>query len=128
MAREERLGDKFPGSKNPKWGSMVAGESHLSDEWHNLEHSTPHMSEKWEGMKPSAPQMSEKWVNIETGGTEFSDRWHEMKQEGREDPYSMFPSAGDRTQPFKPMAKIKPDNRVERKDSTTGESGEHREI
>lgn len=116
----------FPNRKNVKWGSMTAGDSHLSDEWHGMEPSSGHMSEKWVSQEPSAPRMSEKWVEIETGGSPNSDKWHDMKQEGREDPYTMNPSTGDRTQPFKAMKKETPDNKVERKTQHT-EFGSTRE-
>ena len=96
---DSKLGDKFPDSRNVKWGAMKAGASHLSEEWHDLIPSDPKMSEKWVDQKPSAPQMSEKWTDLETLGSEFSDKWASMEQGGRKDPYSMFPSAGDRTQP-----------------------------
>lgn len=96
--KERKLGDTFPGSKNPKWGSMVAGDSILSDEWHSMEHSAPHTSEKWVDMEHSTPRMSEKWVDMDAGSTQFSDKWHEMRQERRDDPYSMNPGAGDRSE------------------------------
>lgn len=99
MSKDTRLGDTMPPRKNVKWGSMVAGESHLSEEWHEMHAEPGHMSEKWEGMKPSAPVMSEKWVEIEAGNSPDSDKWHSMKQEGRVDPYSMAPSEGDREEP-----------------------------
>lgn len=95
--KDSRPGDKMPNTRDPKWGSMKAGESHLSNEWHGMERSSGHMSEKWEGMKPSSGHMSEKWVEMEAGSAP-SNEWHEMKQEGRIDPYSMAPSSGDRSE------------------------------
>lgn len=128
MSRDERLGDRMPDRKNVKWGEMKAGESHLSDEWHDMEPSSVRMSEKWVEMHESKGQMSEKWVDMENptnvmGGAQ----WDVMKQEGREDPYSMHPSSGDRTVGMKPMAKQKPDVKVERA-TQHNEFGSTREI
>jgi len=127
MARDERLGDKMPDRRSVKWGEMKHGESHLSDEWHDMVPSEPKMSEKWVDIEPSSPRMSERWVEIEAGESKLSDKWHEMRQEKRVDPYAMHSSDGDRTQPFKPMAKEKPDNKAERASQHT-EFGKTREI
>lgn len=117
---------KFPGSKSPKWGSMDAGSSHLSDEFNPMEASSEKMSGKWDDQSPSPARMSEKWVEMEAGASKFSDEFAVMKQDGREDPYSMNPSSSDRTQPFKAMKKETPDNKVERKTQHT-EFGSTRE-
>lgn len=127
MARDERLGDKMPGSKPVKWGAMVAGESHLSDEWHEMHPSSPLMSEKWVEQHPSSGTMSDKWVEMEASSTPDSDKWHDMKQEGRMDPYAMHHSAGDRSQSFKKMSKETPDNKAERK-TEHNQFGSTREI
>lgn len=120
------IGD-MPSRKNVKWGAMTAGDSNLSDEWHGMEPSTVHSSEKWVDQKPSSPLMSEKWVDIEAGSAP-DDEWHEMKQDRRVDPYSMFPSEGNKPTPFKSMKKEKADGgKVERKTQHT-EFGSTREI
>lgn len=118
------IGD-MPNRKNVKWGEMKAGESHLSDEFHDMEPSRGHMSEKWVDIQPSKARMSEKWVDMENPSE--GDKWDVMKQEGRDDPYSMHPSSGEREQPFKPMKKEKPDNKVERA-TQHNEFGSTREI
>lgn len=99
MRNDSRLGDKMPDRKAVKFGDMKAGNSTLSEEWHEMHPSNPNMSEKWVDQKPSSPRMSQKWVDLETAGTMFSDKFHAMEQGGRKDPYAMFPSAGDRTEP-----------------------------
>lgn len=96
----------MPRTRDPKWGSMTPGSSHLSDEWHDMTPSGPKMSEKWVDQHPSSGHMSEKWVEIEAGSTEFSDKFHEMKQsEGRGEDYFMNPSGSDRTVPAKTVDK-----------------------
>lgn len=115
----------MPNRKNVKWGEMKAGESHLSEEWHDMQPSAPKMSEEWIDIEPSKARMSEKWAEFENPSDD--GKWFAMKQEGREDPYVMFPSAGDRTQPFKEMKKQTPDNKVERK-TQHSELGSTREI
>lgn len=126
MARDERLGDKMPVHRAAKWGSMDAGDSHLSEEFHDMIPSSPQMSEKWVDMTPSTPQTSEKWVGMEAG-TPMGDQWHELKQGQRIDPYAMHSSNGGRTQPFKEMKKETPDNKAERK-TQHSELGSTREI
>ncbi|MDE2101552.1 MAG: hypothetical protein KGL39_30180 [Patescibacteria group bacterium] len=96
MAKDSRLGDKFPVNHNVKWGSMMPGESHLSNEWHEMEACEPKFSEKWDEQHPSKGHMSEKWDHMDAGSTEFSDKWHDMKQDHRMDPYSMAPHYEDR--------------------------------
>lgn len=113
----------MPNRKNVKWGEMKAGESHLSDEWHDMD--AGHSKENWDDLTPSKARMSEKWVDMENPSDD--GKWFEMKQEGREDPYAMFPNSGDRKQPFKPMKKETPDNKVERK-TQHSELGSTREI
>ena len=117
----------MPDTKDPKWGAMKAGESHLSEEWHDMNPSSGHMSEKWVDMEHSSGHMSEKWIEMEAGSSDFSDRWHEMKQEGRMDPYAMHPSTGDRTVGMKEMKKEKPEIASERSIQHT-EFGSTREI
>ena len=96
---DSKLGDKMPDRKAVKFGDMKAGASHLSDEWHEMHPSEEVMSGKWDEQHPSAARMSEKWVPLEAAASLFSDQFHSMEQGTRKDPYSMFPSAGDRTQP-----------------------------
>lgn len=105
----------MPNRKNVKWGEMKAGESHLSEEWHDMEAGAS--KENWDTLEPSKPRMSEKWVDMENPSDD--GKWFTMKQEGREDPYAMNSSDGNRTQPFKPMKKEAPDNKVERKNQHT---------
>lgn len=117
--------EDMPNRKNVKWGEMKAGESHLSEEWHDMEPSNGHMSDKWIEQHPSKGHMSDKWDNFENPSDD--GKWHVMKQEKRDDPYAMEPSEGNRTQPFKPMAKVKPDNKVGRS-TQHNEFGSTREI
>lgn len=116
----------MPDTKDPKWGAMKSGKTHMSDEWTPMEPSDPRMSDKWDDMEPSAGHMSDKWVEQETDG-ESNPKWNEMKQERRDDPYAMRPSAGDREIGTVSMKKVKPDNKVERANQHT-EFGSTREI
>lgn len=125
--KDERLGDTMPTHRNVKWGSMVPGESHLSDEFHGMEASAPKMSEEWVEQEPSKGHMSDKWVEMEAGNSPESDKWHGMKQEKRVDPYSMAPNYEDREVGMKEMKKEKADNRVNRPSQHT-EFGSTREI
>ena len=127
MSKDERLGDKFPAHHNVKWGAMKAGESHLSEEWHDVKSGESPTTDKWDDMTPSKGHMSERYVEMEAGHAPDSDKWHEMKQEKRMDPYAMHSSDGERETPFKPMAKEKADNKVERPNQHT-EFGTTREI
>lgn len=92
--KDSRLGDRMPNTRDPKWGAMKAGESHLSDEWHGMEPSSGHMSDRYESMTPSKGHMSDRWVEMESEGS--NEEWNEMRQEKRIDPYAMAPSSGDR--------------------------------
>lgn len=127
MTRDERLGDKMPVRRPAKWVSMVAGASHLSEEWHEMEPSEPLMSEKWVEQHPSSPLMSEKWVDQHPSEPTMSEEWVEMKQSHRMDPYAMHSSEGDRSVGMKDMKKESPDNKVERK-TQHNEFGSTREI
>lgn len=117
----------MPDRRDVKWGSMTPGKSHLSDEYHEVRSGDSPSTDKWDGLDASTGHMSDRYVEMERGGSDLSDKWHEMKQEGRQDPYSMAPSSGDRSQGFKKMAKETPDNKVSRATQHT-EFGSTREI
>src|SRR5690242_4851847 len=115
---------KMPDTRDPKWGAMKAGESHLSDEWHEMEASECHTSEKWIEQRASTPHMSEKWVDICADESPNRDRWHEMKQEGRDDAYSMNPSSGDRTVGMKSQESNSMKNRGHGRYEVSGSEGQ----
>lgn len=124
MARDSKLGDKMPDTRDPKWGSMVAGKSHLSDEYSDMVSTGD--DGKWYELNSSLPRMSEKWVDVATEG-ELNPQWNELKQDKRDDPYQMAPSDGKRPQPFKESKNAKPNTRVSRSTQHT-EFGSTREI
>ena len=92
---DEKLGSKMPDRRAVKFGDMKP--------------STQHTSGESEEMHPSEGVMSEKYVEIsihrkvfmseKMGGARAipnswaANKWYVMEQEGRRDPYSMFPSA-----------------------------------
>lgn len=130
MRKEDsRLGDKMPDRRIGRFSDMKAGPSHLSEEWHEMHPNEAMMSEKWVDQKPSAARMSEKFVEQMPSKELGSDKWHSMDQESRKDPYAMFPSAGDRTQPMNKSKSTKPSGagKVERSNQHT-EFGSTREI
>ena len=126
MAKDTRLGDTMPDTRDPKWGAMKAGDSYLSEKWHTLDACDPKFSEKWDHLGVGTPRMSEKWVEMNAGEPK-GDQWHEMKQEKRDDPYSMAPASGDRTVGMKQIEKEAPDNKRQRWSANT-EFGRNREI
>lgn len=93
-----------------------------------MEPSDAKMSEKWVDQDPSRGHMSDRWVEQNPSEARMSEEWVDMEQKGRSDPYTMFPSAGDKAEaPMKKITNSKPDNKVSRATQHT-EFGSTREI
>lgn len=126
MSKDRRLGDEFPNTKDPKWGSMEASRQHTSDEYESMDASDTRMSNKYNELEASPYRMSEKYEEMNTIGNDDA-KWNTMQQEGRVDPYYMSPNYEDKDTPMKKMTKEEPDNRVSRREQHT-EFGNTREL